>query len=308
MGRKKTWTEQEETRLLELKAEGKSNLELADMLGRTIGAISGKLNELHESRQKVAVRWSNEEVERLKRLRSEGKTVVEIALDMGRSPVSVEHKLYRLGQTPRKLSKRETEAVEKKVEAIRKSEVNSVGGWDGKKVEALRIMAHAGKTVTEMSKALGFNRRMIFDKLHSLGITVSGADRDEQVNLEIMKRKGNDYMDTQEKKYTLEVTKNEPATVATATSSDVKKSYEENPQINFNTNSAEKQAEKQIKAVINPVKAAVMLEGFLTDWLGDEAEAVGLCANAKWCDIRFKHSGQVYSLSFSFIEEEKTNG
>lgn len=102
--------------------------------------------------------------------------------------------------------------------------------------------------------------------------------------------------------------KNEPAAAGAVTSSDVKKSYEENPQINFNTNSAEKQAEKQIKAVINPVKAAVMLEGFLTDWLGDEAEAVGLCANAKWCDIRFKHSGQVYSLSFSFIEEEKTNG
>lgn len=308
MGRKKTWTEQEETRLLELKAEGKSNLELADMLGRTIGAISSKLNELHESRQKVVARWSNEEVERLKRLRSEGKTVAAIALDMGRSPVSVEHKLYRLGQTPRRLSKRETEALEKKVEGIKESEVHTVGSWDGKKVETLRIMAQGGKTVSEMSEALGFNRRMIFDKLSSLGIRASGTDRQEQFDAEISKRKGKDNMKMQKTDFEFEITKKEPAAAGAVTSSDVKKSYEENPQINFNTNFAEKQAEKQIKAVINPVKAAVMLEGFLSEWLGDEAEAVGLCADDKWCDIRFKHAGQVYSLSFSFIKEEKTNG
>lgn len=92
---KTRWNENEEARLIFLYNQGRTLIEIAEELNRSVKAIDGKLVVLKVKRNQVHVGWREEETEILFSMRSQGICYREIAEELGRGleVVQKKHKL-----------------------------------------------------------------------------------------------------------------------------------------------------------------------------------------------------------------------
>jgi DNA-binding NarL/FixJ family response regulator len=102
------WTPEEDKRLLELQAAGKSNFSIAAELRRSIGAVLGHLSVL-KARQRfggnsdatqsptpLRKRWTLDDDKRLMELRAKGASFNEIANALGRTQAAIEQRAHTL--------------------------------------------------------------------------------------------------------------------------------------------------------------------------------------------------------------------
>jgi DNA-binding CsgD family transcriptional regulator len=89
---RQAWTTPALVRLTDLRRQGLTARELAEVFGRTKGAIGAQLTEIKATKQRLPHRiWSDAEKERLTRMVSEGAHYAEIAAQIGRTPRAVEN-------------------------------------------------------------------------------------------------------------------------------------------------------------------------------------------------------------------------
>jgi DNA-binding NarL/FixJ family response regulator len=104
----KKWTPDEDKRLLELQAAGKSNFLIAAELRRSSGAVSGRLSVL-KARQSFPSnsstplsttpprrRWKLDDDEHLMELKAKGASRNEIAKALGRTEGAIEQRIHTL--------------------------------------------------------------------------------------------------------------------------------------------------------------------------------------------------------------------
>jgi DNA-binding NarL/FixJ family response regulator len=102
------WTPEEDKRLLELQAAGKSNFSIAAELRRSVGAVLGHLSVLR-TRKRFAInsdapqsttslrkRWTLDDDKRLMELKAKGALYDEIARALGRTEAAVEQRAHTL--------------------------------------------------------------------------------------------------------------------------------------------------------------------------------------------------------------------
>jgi hypothetical protein len=100
----KKWTPEEDKRLLQLKAAGKSNVSIAAALRRSIGSVHGRLGIL-KAGERFAInpdvaraatplrkRWTLDDDKRLMELRAKGASFVEIANALERTQAAIEQR------------------------------------------------------------------------------------------------------------------------------------------------------------------------------------------------------------------------
>jgi DNA-binding NarL/FixJ family response regulator len=104
----KRWTPEEDKRLLELQAAGKSNVSIAAALRRSIGSVLGRLSVLKvrekfvrnsdatQSMPPPRKRWTLEDDKRLMELRAEGASFYEIANALERTEAAIEQRAHTL--------------------------------------------------------------------------------------------------------------------------------------------------------------------------------------------------------------------
>lgn len=93
MGKGRSWTTKEFDLLRSMVKEGKSNQEIANMLGRTLKAVNFKKRQLNVTRQ----RWTKEQERMLREMVGQGMTVRQIAFEIGKSISAVKEKKSRMG-------------------------------------------------------------------------------------------------------------------------------------------------------------------------------------------------------------------
>jgi hypothetical protein len=104
----KKWTPDEDKRLLQLKAAGKSNISIAAALRRSIGSVHGRLAIL-KAGERFAInpdvaraatplrkRWTLDDDKRLMELRAKGTSFVEIANALERTQAAIEQRAHTL--------------------------------------------------------------------------------------------------------------------------------------------------------------------------------------------------------------------
>lgn len=105
------WTPEQDRVILELWAQGKSNQEIGDVLGRTASAVQSRTSHLNcgtkDVRQNVIQvtadgkrLWSKEEDRLLVEMRRQGGTAREIGVSLGRSGMSVSGRIDTLNKLP----------------------------------------------------------------------------------------------------------------------------------------------------------------------------------------------------------------
>ena len=103
----KKWTPEEDKRLLELQAAGKSNVSIAVALRRSIGSVLGRLFVLKVRDKFVSnsdatqsttrrKRWTLEDDQRLLALRAKGASFDEIANALERTEAAIEQRAHTL--------------------------------------------------------------------------------------------------------------------------------------------------------------------------------------------------------------------
>ena len=102
------WTPEEDKRLLELEAAGKSSFLVAAELRRSIGSVRGRLAILKarerfasdagttQSKMPLRKRWTLDDDKRLMELRAKGASFNEIATALGRTEAAVEQRAHTL--------------------------------------------------------------------------------------------------------------------------------------------------------------------------------------------------------------------
>ena len=92
------WTDEAEDLMWQMKAEGKTYDEIAEVLGTTRGSINGKISRANEKTGKdcrTNKRWTNDEKNKIKSLYLSGKTYSEIADVFGVSLAAINSFLSR---------------------------------------------------------------------------------------------------------------------------------------------------------------------------------------------------------------------
>jgi DNA-binding NarL/FixJ family response regulator len=104
----KRWTPEEDKRLLELQAAGKSNVSIAAALRRSIGSVLGRLSILKvrekfisnsdatQSMAPLRKRWTLDDDKRLLALRAKGASFGEIANALERTEAAIEQRAHTL--------------------------------------------------------------------------------------------------------------------------------------------------------------------------------------------------------------------
>jgi DNA-binding NarL/FixJ family response regulator len=104
----KKWTPEEDKRLLELQAAGKSNFSIAAGLRRSVQAVLGHFSILRARERLIASsdttqsttplrkRWTLDEDKRLMDLRAKGAPFNEIANALGRTEAAIEQRIHVL--------------------------------------------------------------------------------------------------------------------------------------------------------------------------------------------------------------------
>jgi DNA-binding NarL/FixJ family response regulator len=102
------WTPEEDKRLLELQAAGKSSFSIAAELRRSVGAVHGRLSVLKtrerfasnsdatQSMPPLRKRWTLDDDKRLMELRARGASFNEIANALGRTEAAIEQRAHTL--------------------------------------------------------------------------------------------------------------------------------------------------------------------------------------------------------------------
>ena len=90
---KRPWSPAEERELADLYAHGYRPMQLSLMLGRSVGAINGKLDYMLVERRTKYRAWNIQEIRTAQRLRAEGLSLAKIGKELGRSGTSVRHAL-----------------------------------------------------------------------------------------------------------------------------------------------------------------------------------------------------------------------
>jgi hypothetical protein len=102
------WTKEEDKRLLELQAAGKSSFSMAAELRRSVGALRGRLAillarerftsnpEATQSKMPLRKRWTVDDDKRLMELRAKGARFNEIANVLGRTEAAIEQRAHTL--------------------------------------------------------------------------------------------------------------------------------------------------------------------------------------------------------------------
>ena len=102
------WTKEEDKRLLELQAAGKSSFSMAAELRRSVGALPGRLAilmarerfasnpEATQSKVPLRKRWTVDDDKRLMELRAKGARFNEIANVLGRTEAAIEQRAHTL--------------------------------------------------------------------------------------------------------------------------------------------------------------------------------------------------------------------
>ena len=102
------WTPEEDKRLVELRAAGKSSFSMAAELRRSIGSVRGRIAILKagerfasnpgatQSTMPLRKRWTLDDDKRLMELRTEGVSFNEIATALGRTEAAVEQRAHTL--------------------------------------------------------------------------------------------------------------------------------------------------------------------------------------------------------------------
>ena len=102
------WTEAEEQQLLARKAEGATNAEIAEEMGRTPTAIKSKLERLRYAASLLPKQWTDEEDQRIIELRRKQLSYTEIAREIKRTKAAVAERCEILGCTRKKHPKGES--------------------------------------------------------------------------------------------------------------------------------------------------------------------------------------------------------
>jgi hypothetical protein len=104
----KKWTPDDDKRLLELQAAGKSNFLIAAELRRSVGAVYGRLSVLKAkerftsnsgaplSTPPLRKRWTLDDDKRLMELKAKGTSRYEIARVLGRTEAAIEQRTHTL--------------------------------------------------------------------------------------------------------------------------------------------------------------------------------------------------------------------
>jgi DNA-binding NarL/FixJ family response regulator len=104
----KKWTPDEDKRLLEFQAAGKSNFLIAAELRRSTGAVFGRLSVLKarenfpsnssapQSATPLRKRWTLDDDKRLMELKTKGASRNEIARALGRTEAAIEQRIHSL--------------------------------------------------------------------------------------------------------------------------------------------------------------------------------------------------------------------
>jgi hypothetical protein len=102
------WTPEEDQRLLQLQAAGRSNLSIAAKFRRSIGSVRGRLailrtkerfasnSDATQSASPLRKRWRLEDDSRLMELKAKGASSNEIANDLGRTEAAIEQRAHTL--------------------------------------------------------------------------------------------------------------------------------------------------------------------------------------------------------------------
>jgi Myb-like DNA-binding domain len=106
--RNNQWTPEEDRRLLDLQAAGKSSFLIAAELRRSVGAVHGRLSVL-KARERFATnsdatqampplrkRWTLDDDKRLLEMRAKGASFNEIANALGRTEAAIEQRAHTL--------------------------------------------------------------------------------------------------------------------------------------------------------------------------------------------------------------------
>jgi len=95
------WTEEEESRLKQLKKDGKSHAEIAKLLNKTINSVRNKCSK-EIIKNPFVKQWTSEEEDSLKTAVAQNKTMYELMALFKRSFFSIWEKLKRLGLSANK--------------------------------------------------------------------------------------------------------------------------------------------------------------------------------------------------------------
>lgn len=89
--RNQPWTRQQERELADLYAHGYGPKQISRMIGRSVGAINGKLEHMFVARKHTYRAWTMPELRRARAMREDGQSYAAIARELGRSATSVRH-------------------------------------------------------------------------------------------------------------------------------------------------------------------------------------------------------------------------
>jgi len=94
----RAWTEDEDRKLLEMKAAGRSSISIANALKRTTSAVTARITAIRRSNEDREKKdpprsWTAEEDSLLLKLKAEGPTVSAIAKHFDRTEVAVSDRL-----------------------------------------------------------------------------------------------------------------------------------------------------------------------------------------------------------------------
>ena len=167
-------------RVAVLVAEGRTDAEIATLLGRSTAAVQKQRQRLGITCAAVRTRWSPERVDEVVSLLMKGRSVEQIDDRLGLKPGSTRRRLNRLGV--KTLTRASDSIARRLLEADQSERLGQDEGhrrktWSHKDVSALKGLASQGISDREIGGQLGRSPEAVAQKRRQLKLLLGGRGR-----------------------------------------------------------------------------------------------------------------------------------